>query len=159
VEIDIPEPVSFSDAEAAVGSYIGFRHHPFPTCFVCGPKRAEGEGLRIFPGPISGCDVVAAPWTPDASLAGEDGTVRPEFVWAALDCPGFFGLFKEPSQHPAVLGRLAAKLIAPVQPGERCVITGWRPGADGRKLYSGTALFSDDGELRGVAQATWIRLG
>ncbi len=158
LEIDIPEPVSFSDAEAAVGSYIGFRHHPFPTCLVCGPMRAEGDGLRIFPGPIPGRDVVAAPWTPDASLADQDGTVRPEFVWAALDCPGFFGLFKEPPEHPAVLGRLAARLVAPVQPGERCVLTGWQLGADGRKLYSGTALFSADGELRGLAQATWIRL-
>ena len=158
LEIDIPEPVSFPDAEAAVGSYIGFRHHPFPTCLVCGPKRAEGDGLRIFPGLIPGRDVVAAPWTPDASLADQNGTVRPEFVWAALDCPGFFGLFKGPPEQPAVLGRLAAKLIAPVQPGERCVLTGWPLGADGRKLYSGTALFSADGELRALAQATWIRL-
>jgi hypothetical protein len=160
LEIDSPEPVSFSDAEAATKSYLGFRQHIFPTCLVCGPQRTEGDGLRIFPGSIPGRDIVAAPWTPDASLAGEDSTVRPEFVWAALDCPSGWAVFGDPSQgRPAVLGRLAAKLVTPVQPGERCVIIGWpRGGEDGRKLYSGTALFSHDGELRAVARATWVRL-
>ncbi|MEV4624044.1 hypothetical protein AB0J74_35700, partial [Asanoa sp. NPDC049573] len=36
--------------------------HPFPTCYVCGPERADG--LRIFPGPVG--DVVA---TIDAAAA------------------------------------------------------------------------------------------
>ena len=57
-----------------------------------------------------------------------------------------------------MLGRLAARLIAPVQPGERCVVIGWPLGEDGRKLYSGTALFSHDGELLAFARATWVRL-
>ena len=26
--------------------------HPLPTCFVCGPARAKGDGLRIFAGPL-----------------------------------------------------------------------------------------------------------
>ncbi len=158
LEIAAPEPVSFSEAEAASRSYLGFDMHTFPTCFACGPKRAEGDGLRIFPGWVDGRDVVAAPWTPDASLAGDDGTVRPEIVWAALDCGGGWAVMTEAPDQPIVLGRLAARLVAPIQPGERCVLTGWSLGEDGRKLYSGTALFSDDGELRGVAQATWIRL-
>ncbi len=158
LEIDAPEPASFEDAEAAAKSCWGFLRHPFPTCFVCGPKRAEGDGLGIFPGRIPGRDIVAAPWTPDASLADKDGQVRPEIVWAALDCPGVFALFTEPPERPAVLGRLAAKLLAPVRPGERCVVIGWPLGEDGRKLYSGTALFSADGDLRAVARATWVRL-
>ncbi len=58
-----------------------------------------------------------------------------------------------------MLGRMAAKLIAPVQPSERCVVIGWPLGEDGRKLYSGTALFSADGELCSVARATWVRIG
>ncbi len=156
VEIDIPEPVGFSDAEEAARSYVGFRHHPFPTCFVCGPKREEGDGLRIFPGPVAGRDIVAAPWTPDASLADKNGQVRSEIVWAALDCPSGFAVTT--FETVAVLGRLAAKLIAPVRPGERCVLTGWPLGEDGRKLYSGTALFSHSGELRAVARATWVRI-
>ncbi len=159
LEIDPPAPVSFNEAEEASQSFLGFRQHIFPTCLVCGTRRTEGDGLRIFPGSIPGRDIVAAPWTPDASLAGGGSTVRPEFVWAALDCPSGWAVFGDPSQgRPAVLGRLAAKLIAPVRPGERCVVIGWPLGEDGRKLYSGTALFSHDGELRAVARATWVRV-
>ncbi len=158
LEIDFPGPVSFADAEVTSRSYIGFREHAFPTCFGCGPKRAEGDGLRIFAGAVAGRDIVAAPWTADASLTGDDGSVRPEFMWAALDCPGWAGIFREPPDQLWLLGRIAAKLIAPVRPGERCVVIGWPLGEDGRKLYSGTALFSHDGELRAVARATWVRL-
>jgi predicted amidohydrolase len=53
---------------------------------------------------------------------------------------------------------MAARLLAPIAHGERCVVIGWPLGEDGRKLYSGTALFSHDGELRAVARATWVRL-
>ena len=102
---------------------------------------------------------MAAPWTPHASLAGEDGEVRSEFVWAALDDAGAWALFRQPNEASAVvLGRLAARLLAPVRTGERCVVIGWPLGEDGRKLYSGTALFSEQGDLRAVARATWITL-
>ncbi len=159
VEIDVPEPVSFSDAETASKSYLGFRQHAFPTCFGCGPQRSEGDGLHIFPGRIEGHDIVAAPWTPDASLTDEDGTVRPEFMWAALDDAGAWALIRDVAEGPpVVLGRLAAKLLAPVRGGERCVVVGWPLGEDGRKLYSGTALFSETGDLRAFAAATWVRL-
>ncbi len=159
VEINLPEPVSLSDAETAAKAYLGFQQHVFPTCFVCGPQRAEGDGLRIFTGWVDGRDVVAAPWTPNASLADANGAVRPEFIWAALDCPGAWALFDEPNEgRPVVLGRMAALLLAPVAHGERYVAIGWPLGEDGRKLYSGTALFSEAGDLCGVARATWVRL-
>ena len=29
-------------------------HHPFPTCFVCGPDRAAATGCGIFPGALDG---------------------------------------------------------------------------------------------------------
>ncbi|MGR6999796.1 hypothetical protein ACU686_19670 [Yinghuangia aomiensis] len=52
--------------------------------------RTEGDGLRLFPGLLpQQPGTTATPWVPDASLADADGArVRPEFVWAALDCPG-----------------------------------------------------------------------
>jgi hypothetical protein len=156
VEIEVPEPVTFEEAVTAAKSYLGFRHHPFPTCFVCGPKRAEGDGLRIFPGWVAGRNIVAAPWTPDASLADEDGQVRPEIVWAALDCPSGFAVITP--ETVAVLGRLAARLLAPVRPSERCVVIGSPRGQDGRKMYSGTALFGEDGSLRAFARAIWVRI-
>ncbi len=158
VEIDVPEPVSFADAEAASTSYIGAQQHAFPTCFGCGPRRTEGDGLRIFPGRVEGRDIVAAPWMPDSTLTDEKRTVWPEFVWAALDCSGGWALLAQLPERPVVLGRLAAKLLAPVRGEERCVVIGWPLGEDGRKLYSGTALFSEGGELRAFARATWVRL-
>ena len=57
----------------------------------------------------------------------------------------------------AVLGRLAARLVSPVRPGERCVVVGWPLGEDGRKLYSGTALYGEGGALKAFARATWIK--
>jgi len=156
VEIEVPEPVTFEEAVTAAKSYLGFRHHPFPTCFVCGPKRAEGDGLRIFPGWVADRNIVAAPWTPDASVADEDGQVRPEIVWAALDCPSGFAVITP--ETVAVLGRLAVKLVAPVQPGKRYVAIGWPLAEVSRKLYCGSALFSEDGRLLALARATWVRL-
>jgi hypothetical protein len=158
VEIEVPEPVNFPEAEAASRSYVGFHQHAFPTCFGCGPQHSEGDGLRIFPGQVEGRNIVAAPWTPDATLTDEGGTVRPEFVWAALDCTGGWALLAQLPERPVVLGRMAAKLLAPVRAGERYVVIGWPLGEDGRKLYSGTALFSEGGELRAFAAATWVRL-
>lgn len=118
VAIEVPEPVSFVQAREAAKSFLGFDAHPFPTCFGCGPERVEGDGLRIFAGPVEGRDVVAAPWIPDVSLTGEAGAVRPEFIWAALDCPGGFALLPRSADGPVVvLGRLAVEVTATVKHG------------------------------------------
>jgi hypothetical protein len=42
--------------------------------------------------------------------------------------------------------------------GERCAVVGWRIGAEGRKLYSGTALYTEQGQLCALAHCTWIVL-
>jgi hypothetical protein len=106
VEVDVPAPVDFATAIVAARSYIGFERHPFPSCFVCGPQRGEGDGLRIFPGAVPERRVVAAPWIPDASLADANGTVRPEIVWSVLDCPSWFGASAfERFEGSAMLGR------------------------------------------------------
>jgi hypothetical protein len=151
--LEPPEPVGFEQATEASARYPGFDQHAFPTCFVCGPDRTDG--LRIFAGPVTGRELVASPWRPDRSLANVDGNVAEEFVWAALDCPGAFAVgFSERGE--TVLGRLAARIDRTPAVGEPCVVVGWPLGEEGRKLYAGTALFSEDGELYAVARATWI---
>ena len=85
-----PAAPTFADAEAASKSYPGFVRHLLPHCFVCGPLRCEGDGLRIFPGPTADEGVLAAPWVPHASLDDGAGRVATEFLWAALDCAGAF---------------------------------------------------------------------
>jgi hypothetical protein len=138
--------------------FVAQHEHPFPRCFVCGTARAPGDGLRIFAGREGQEGPVAAPWIPHGSLADGQGLVRPEFLWAALDCPGYFG--GVPPELPvAVLGRMTAQVSPTVRAGERCVVMGWGLGVEGRKIHAATALFGEDGTLRGRALQTWITIG
>ena len=160
-----PLALPFQDAVTAAKRSPAFANHPFPTCFVCGPQRAERDGLRIFPGTLNRNSgngfppgAFAAPWIPDSSLADAHGLVRDEFIWAALDCPtGFACGF--PSAGTLVTGRLAAKLLAPVRVGEKCVLLSWPLGIDGRKHHAAAVLTAEDGIVRAEAKATWIKLG
>ena len=143
-----PAAVAWDDAVSASAGYAGFHEHAFPECFVCGPAREPGDGMRIFAGPVAGRDgVVAAPW-----VAHE---VSPEILWSAIDCPGAFAVgFSDRGE--TVLGRMTARVIRLPVEGERCVSLGWPLGDEGRKLYAGTALSSEAGELLALARQTWI---
>jgi hypothetical protein len=154
-----PGPVGLDDARAAIEHYEWMHDHPYPTCFVCGPERADGDGLRIFPSPVDGGGIYAAPWTPGADLAGDDGVVRPEFAWASLDCPSGLVTNTFDDVGRILLGRLAAELHRPVRAGEDHVLIAWPIGRDGRKLQTGSALYTADGELLASARAVWIDVG
>jgi hypothetical protein len=131
--------------------------HPFPGCFVCGPARGHGDGLRVLTGPLEPgrFDVVAGPWTPDDSLRGSGLEVDARFVWAALDCPGAIAAM-DGRMQPMLLARMTGELFEPVRVGERCVAVGWRIARDGRKHTTGTALYGEDGSLRGASEQLWI---
>jgi hypothetical protein len=146
VEVDPPGPISF-DMAASAELPEGDKRSAFPECFVCGWSR--DDGLGIYAGPVPESELVAATWTPRAEH------VAPEFVWAALDCPGAYAVHGGERGMP-VLGRLAAHVEHLPHPGERCSIVGWPLGEDGRKLYAGTALYGEDGRVLGAARATWI---
>lgn len=157
VDLETPPSVPADEAAAAALGYPGFNRHLFPGCFVCGPGRREGDGLRIFPGLVPGRDVVAAPWTPDASLAGPDGNVAPKFIWSAVDCPSIWPLIHRAppgSRERVVTARLALRPVSPVPVGETCVVTGWAVGGDGRQRVAGAALRSMEGQLLAVARHT-----
>lgn len=156
LSLDVPACPTPEQAEAAVSSYLGFKVHAFPGCFVCGPDRAVGDGLRIFPGTLGQGEVIAAPWWPDAALADKDGRVRPEFVWAALDCTGAFTVLPRPEGLTCVLGEFSAQLLDTVEPGERCVALGWPLGGEGRKRLAGSAVYGENGRLVGKARAVWV---
>jgi len=156
VAIEVPAPPDHAEAIAASLRCPGFVEHPFPGCFVCGPRRLADDGLRIFAGPLDERPLVAAPWVPHGSLAGPDGTVRPEFIWAALDCPGYFATSL--AGRRALLGELAVRIEGTVHPGQPYVVAGWERAAEGRKHQVGTALFGPRGELIARARATWIAL-
>jgi hypothetical protein len=156
VKLEAPSPVSLEEARLGAASYQWHDGgHPYPTCFVCGPGRPHDDGLHVYPGVVPGTDLIATPWTPAGEFADEDGAVRPEFIWSALDCPsGIVVMLGDEGR--SLLGRLTADLRAPVRAGEEHVIVAWPAQRDGRKLLSGSALFTADGELLAAAEATWI---
>jgi len=145
-ELAIPEPPTIDEAARASSRYPGFDEHAFPTCFVCGPDREVGDGLRIFAGPLHD-GLVAAPWTPTE--------VDRHVVWAALDCPGAIAV-GFPDRGETLLGRFSAFIDDLPEVGEKCVVLGWPLGEEGRKLYAGTALYGDEGRPLARARATWI---
>lgn len=155
VAIDAPEPPSLEAARTAETRYSGLQHHIYPGCFVCGPGREPGDGWRIFPGEI-GEGRVAATWTPNPEFATADGTLKPEFVWAALDCPGYFAV--EKAAGLALLGRMAVVIHEPVPTGQPLVVQAWAQGSYGRKHQAGTALHAADGTLLAAAAQTWVTL-
>jgi hypothetical protein len=93
-------------------------------------------------------------------LARSDGTVRLEFLWAALDCAGGIAAVGDAvlTGQPYVLGRLSARLLGAVRAGVPHVVLGWRLADEGRKIMAGSALFTAGGQAAAVARATWIRL-
>jgi hypothetical protein len=156
--IDLPEPVTPSQAAEASKRYPWFHGHPYPTCFVCGPERSEGDGLRIFPGAVDGRPVAAAPWIVDPSLC-EGGVARREIVWASLDCPSWYGMFCfHPFEGQILLGRLAARIHSLPRAGQRCVAMGWFIDRDARKIRCGSAVHDESGTLIAAGRATWIVL-
>ena len=154
LDLHSPPPVEYAEAAEASRHYVGLANARFPTCFVCGAKRSQGDGLCIFAGAVGGRDIVAAPWTPDASLDRGDGTVRSEFVSAALDCPGYFAV--TPDARLMLLAQFTVQLHRPVRVGERCTVIGWCISSNGPKHTAGTALHGSDGELCGRASALWV---
>jgi len=158
VEIEIPPCPAYDDVVAAQPKYAGFAFHALPTCFVCGPGRAEGDGLRVFASPLDAGEIVAAPWTPHDDLA-EGGLVRSEFIWAALDCPGYFAVINAMGSkgEKILTGRMAVDQVAPVHAGTRHIITGWQVRSEGRKHWAGTALFDAHGNLKAKSEALWIK--
>ena len=161
LELETPEPVSASDAiEAdAASSYRDADGHWFDTCFVCGPSRDEGDGLRMFPGLLADGVHYATRFRPDASLADAQGVVAPEVVWAALDCPTSAPIADwDDRRPPSVLARLAVRIDAPLHAGREYVALSWPLGEDGRKRSAAAALYDEDGAAVAVSRALWIEL-
>jgi hypothetical protein len=155
----VPAAVTPEAAEAAAGRSPYYDDPVFPGCFGCGPARPPGDGLRIFPGPVAGGALWAAPWTPDATVAGAGGRVRPEVVWAALDCPSGIAATDAtelPAGTAVVLGRMDAAVGGLPRPGDRCRVVAWPLGVDGRKLHAGSAVLGPDGEVLATARTVWV---
>jgi hypothetical protein len=159
VELELPEPPSFEQAEVAARSFIGLQSHPYPTCFVCGPTRPNADGLALFPGAVEGRPLVAAPWCPPSDLCNAHGQVETRFVWSALDCPSWFGFLAFSGRTvPTLLGRLTAEVHRAPLRDERCVVLGWHERTEGRRILCASAIFAADGSCLARSRSTWVML-
>jgi hypothetical protein len=160
------EPVHPDEAGAAMATYHGLGSHPFPTCFACGTGRADGDGLRIFPGRVADQDDrprVAATWTPDRSVAEDfhaygDGRPRASLpvTWAALDCVG--GWAGDLEERLMVLARMSARIDSLPEIGEEHVVVGLGRGREGRKAWTSATLYDADGRVVGTAEHLWVEV-
>jgi len=153
--LPVVDEVDPATAAAAAPAYRGLASHPFPTCFVCGPERAVGDGMRLTPGVPAGRPTdTACVWLPGADVD------RPQ-VWAALDCPGGWSL--DLVGRPMVLGGITAAVRRVPSPGEPCVVVGRAlddeavPGrtVSGRTARTAASLWAG-GELLGTAAHVWV---
>ncbi len=161
--LDIPPPPTLSAARAA-GERFHFLHaSDVRGCYVCSPRRAPGEGLRLFCGPLQegGDNIVAGVWEPGPELLDARGQVAPVQVWAALDCPGGYAIAAlAPDVGIQLLGTCAASLKQPLRAGESYIVSSWQLAPpDGRKRFMGVAIHAVTGELMACARQIWIDAG
>jgi hypothetical protein len=145
VDAEAPAPVSAEDADRARERHLREWTPEFRECYVCGVR---DDGLEVRVGLVAGRESLHA--APVALLESS-----PEFVWAAIDCPGAYAVGAQ-GRGDIVLGRMTARVDRVPGAGEVCVVASWPLGKDGRKIYAGTALFAADGELLALARQTWI---
>lgn len=154
---DPPATPTLDAAEAAVRAYPwADRRHALSDCGVCSVNRRDGLG--ITPGPLAGeTGLLASVFHTHSGLADEldRDVVRPEFVWAALDCPSF------PAEDLAagrirLLGTLEVERAREVFVGESLVVVGWTRAHGGRSVATGSALLDADGRTVASARAVWV---
>lgn len=151
-----PRAPSLEAARRGADRYPAPEDHALPTCFVCGPARDPSDGLCLRTGPLAGMPLVGDVWRPGEDLGDEHGRVRPEVLWAALDCPSCFAI---PALDNAILlGRISARIDSRPRIGEPVIVAGWHDRSDGRKHHTGTALYTAEGTLLAQSDTLWIEL-
>jgi hypothetical protein len=152
-----PEALPVATAAEAATRFFGSVGHPYPTCYVCGPDRTDPDALRLFAGAVQpGSATAACPWSPAASQA-PDGTVAPETVWAALDCPS--GWTMDLTARPMLLARMTAEIRRAPAVGEPCVVVGRHLSDDWPSSWTCSVVYSAEGELLAAAEQVWMVVG
>jgi hypothetical protein len=154
VDLVAPPAVSLSEARQAAERYKGSKDDMFSTCFVCGRSREDSFG--VFPGQAEDRRLVATPWTPPPWTAGSTGQVRPEFIWAALDCPTYFATYMNDGNPVSFLVRFSVRIEADIAANTEHVVIAWPVKDEGRKREAAAALLSSKGEALAVASALLV---
>ncbi|MCE9499688.1 MAG: hypothetical protein K8R21_04195 [Leptospira sp.] len=146
-EYNLPVVPDLDDAKKMSVLYAGFTTHPFPTCFVCGPKREVNDGMRIFVGPapeqIGFDNLLVGHWLPDETIASQNGFIRDAAIWGALDCPGGFSAVSD-DPRLIVLSKICGRIIERPKVGENCIVMTWRLKRMTRAFKVMTAIFESE---------------
>ncbi|TGM34002.1 hypothetical protein EHQ92_17870 [Leptospira biflexa] len=160
--LDVPEfnAKSIEEIRNPIQAYLGFKKHPFSTCFVCGTERKAKDGMRIFPAKISDQSkfnhLHGSFWNPWKELGDSRGKIFNEIVWAALDCPGGFAVsFLDPRM--IVLVKLRARLMNSVFADTTYAIQAWEISRNRRQRIAGTAIYQlGDFKCVAYSEAIWM---
>jgi hypothetical protein len=156
LRLPVLPPVTLEKARAAAARYQGSGYDLLSQCYVCGPDR--GDSFGVCAAPVEGRAVVATPWTPPAWAADRMGEVRAEHVWAALDCPTYFGAYLAEPKALAMLAEMQVRIDAPLTAGTEYVVMAWPLETAGRKRYAASAVLTPAGDVLAVAKALLIEL-
>ncbi len=159
--LDVPQMPDWSEVEAAADKSFSFteninelipgRKGFHPICFCCG---AEHEwGMRVFAAPIKGG--VAAIWPTSADWDMDDGLIKPEYLWTAMDCPGQFAYMAE-GIRTGMLGRITARIYERPKAGETLMVMAWPIAVEGKKHFAGSVIFDKSGKKYSEAITLWI---
>jgi hypothetical protein len=165
LDLAVPPSPGLSAARAAAGRFRCIHVSDPRGCYVCSPKRAPGDGLRLFCGPLVPAQSVAAAvagvWEPEPVCCDGVGRAPPEQVWAALDCPGAYAIAAlAPDAGRQLLGTCAAALKQPLNERAYYILCSWQLAPpEGRKRFMGVAIHDVAGELKACARQIWIDAG
>lgn len=157
LDLDPPPPPTPQAIAEAAPFFPLATEHMAPHCFVCGNARDPADALCLHSGNHPATGHALATWIPNADLADVDGLVAVRYIWAALDCPSYFGL--QHHHRVALLAGMAARIDRRPAPGERLTVTGWAIDHDGRKHHSGSVLHDASGAPIAMARALWVDVG
>jgi hypothetical protein len=142
----------------------GDRHPGWPTdgpladCFVCSRRRPDG--LQVVAGPLDEPPTITAtPFEPArcSTVIADDGLVRPEIIWAALDCPSFpVGALL--TGRICLLGTFSVRRNREIGLDVPLVVVGWVREQERRVSRTASAMLDAAGTVVAEARATWIEL-
>ena len=137
-------------------------NHPFPTCFVCGPDRDMGDGMRIFTGPNDDESLYAAAWYADPAWSSDGSLVDEAYIWSAMDCPSsgpaFATALNPDSDIAYVLGTLEVRIFERPKVGDHYVLTCALDEDTGKLYRTRVSLYGDEEKLLATGAAVWVRV-
>lgn len=154
VEASVPATIGVEEARRAAARYSAPSEGMFSRCYVCGPAREDC--FEVFAGEVDDGSMVASPWTPADWTAAEDGFVRPEHLWAVLDCPTYWAVHIGEEMSVSFLVSQSVSIHAPVPVETEHVVIAWPLGVEGRKRRAGAALLTAGGEVLASGRALMV---